>query len=110
MGGFFGGCIFTAGKGAYTAPKGLRSRLHGAWTNTRVRAPRYGVSFAAWGLVYSSCECTMMHFRQREDPWNSITSGAVTGAVLAVRQGTGAMAVSAVFGGLILAVIEGAMC
>jgi len=107
--GFFGGIIFATGKGAWTAPQGMKNRLHGAWVNTRIRAPRYGVSFAAWGLVYSSCECSLIALRQREDPWNSITSGAITGAVLAARQGKGAMLVSAVFGGLILAVIEGSM-
>jgi len=107
--GFFGGIIFASGKGGWTAPKGFQSRLHGAWVNTRIRAPRYGVSFAAWGFVYSSCECSMIALRQREDPWNSIASGAATGAVLAARQGKGAMLVSALFGGVILAVIEGAM-
>ena len=69
----------------------------------------HGVSFAAWGLAFSSCECTMIWARQREDPINTITSGAVTGAVLAARQGKAAMAISAVFGGLILGVIEGVM-
>jgi len=107
--GFFGGCIFATGKGAYTAPKGIMNKLNGAWMNTRIRAPRYGVSFAAWAFAFSSAECTMIHFRQREDPWNSICSGAFAGAALAARQGKGAMAVSAVFGGIILAVIEGAM-
>ena len=51
----------------------------------------------------------MIWARQREDPINTITSGAVTGAVLAARQGKAAMAISAVFGGLILGVIEGVM-
>ena len=51
----------------------------------------------------------MIWARQREDPINTITSGAVTGAILAARQGKAAMGVSAVFGGLILGVIEGTM-
>jgi len=107
--GFYGGCIFATAKGAYTAPPGIKARLKGAWSNCRIRAPRYGVSFAAWGLAFSSCECTMIWARQREDPINTITSGAVTGAILAARQGKAAMGVSAVFGGLILGVIEGTM-
>jgi import inner membrane translocase subunit TIM17 len=45
--------------------------------------------------------------RQKEDPWNSIVSGAVTGGVLAARAGPRAMASSAFFGGVILAMIEG---
>lgn len=31
-------------------------------------------------------DCTMAQVRGREDPWNSITSGALTGAVLAARS------------------------
>lgn len=43
----------------------------------------------------------------QEDPWNSITSGAATGAILAARNGVPAMITSAVIGGIILALIEG---
>ncbi|CAG2102697.1 unnamed protein product, partial [Medioppia subpectinata] len=52
-------------------------------------------------------DCTLVHIRKKEDPWNSITSGALTGAILAVRNGTGAMVGSAVIGGVLLALIEG---
>ncbi|KAL9274581.1 Mitochondrial import inner membrane translocase subunit TIM17-2-like protein [Drosera capensis] len=41
----------------------------------------------------------------KEDPWNSIFAGAATGGLLSMRQGLGA---SAVFGGILLALIEGA--
>lgn len=49
----------------------------------------------------------MVKIRKKEDPWNSITSGALTGAILAVRNGAGAMVGSAVIGGVLLALIEG---
>lgn len=40
------------------------------------------------------------------DPWNSITSGALTGAVLAACSGPLAMVGSAIMGGILLALIE----
>ena len=49
----------------------------------------------------------MSSIRQKEDPWNSILSGAATGGVLAARAGPKAMASAAVVGGVILALIEG---
>lgn len=45
--------------------------------------------------------------RQKEDPWNSIISGAATGGILAARNGVGAMIGSAVIGGVLLGMIEG---
>lgn len=56
---------------------------------------------------FKTIDCTLVHFRQKEDPWNSIISGAATGGILAARQGVGAMAGSAVIGGVLLALIEG---
>lgn len=31
-------------------------------------------------------DCGLMKVRGKEDPWNSITSGAMTGAILAARS------------------------
>jgi len=45
--------------------------------------------------------------RGKEDPWNSIASGAAAGAVMVARQGTRTMVGSAVVGGVLLALIEG---
>ena len=50
----------------------------------------------------------MVYLRKKEDPWNSIISGAATGGILAARNGLPAMAASAVMGGILLAIIEGA--
>ena len=43
-------------------------------------------NFAVWGGVFSSIDCALVAVRKKEDPWNSITSGALTGAILAVRS------------------------
>lgn len=60
-----------------------------------------------WGGMFSTIDCTLVHFRKKEDPWNSIISGAATGGILAARNGVGAMAGSAIIGGVLLALIEG---
>ena len=35
--------------------------------------------------MYSAFDCVLIAVRDKEDPWNSIGSGALTGAVLAAR-------------------------
>ena len=42
-------------------------------------------NFAVWGGLFSTFYCCLMGIRGKEDPWNSIGSGAITGAVLAAR-------------------------
>ncbi|XP_072423620.1 mitochondrial import inner membrane translocase subunit Tim17-B-like [Chiloscyllium punctatum] len=64
-------------------------------------------SFAVWGGLFSTIDCGLVKLRAKEDPWNSITSGALTGAVLASRSGPLAMVGSAMMGGILLALIEG---
>ena len=43
----------------------------------------------------------------QEDPWNAIASGALTGGFLQLRHGMASAGRSAVFGGVLLAGIEG---
>ena len=43
-------------------------------------------NFAVWGGLFSAIDCSLVYVRKKEDPWNSITSGALTGAVLSVRS------------------------
>lgn len=57
--------------------------------------------------MFSTIDCTLVHFRKKEDPWNSIISGAATGGILAARNGVAAMTGSAIIGGVLLALIEG---
>lgn len=61
-----------------------------------------------WGGMFNTFDCTMMQLRNKEDPWNAIISGALTGGVLASRGGPGAIIRNAIVGGILLALIEGA--
>jgi import inner membrane translocase subunit TIM17 len=67
-----------------------------------------GGQFAAWGLCFSAFDCSISYMRQKEDAWNSIISGAGAGAVMVTRSGPKAMLGSAIVGGVLLGLIEGA--
>lgn len=81
--------------------------LQGSLTAIKQRAPVLGGSFAVWGGVFSTIDCSLVYVRKKEDPWNSIISGFTTGGILAARNGVAAMAGSAIVGGCLLALIEG---
>ncbi|KAG5458654.1 MAG: mitochondrial inner membrane translocase subunit Tim17/Tim22/Tim23/peroxisomal protein PMP24 [Olpidium bornovanus] len=112
--GAIGGAIWHSVKGAKNSPKG--ERIIGAVSAAKVRAPVLGGNFAVWGGLFSTFDCGIKGIRQKEDPWNSIASGFLTGGVLALRsecgrrdaaRGPRAATVSAVVGGILLAAIEG---
>jgi len=105
--GLIGGGLFNMIGGARNAPAGFNHRLMGGVIRVKEQAPRLGGQFAAWGICFSSFDCTFAHIRGKEDPWNSIMSGAAAGAVMAARQGPKSMAGSAVVGGVLLGLIEG---
>ena len=50
------------------------------------RAPIIGGQFAVWGTMFSTIDCSLVYLRKKEDPWNSIMSGAATGGILAARS------------------------
>ncbi|XP_078440274.1 translocase inner membrane subunit 17-2 [Wolffia australiana] len=104
--GAVGGSAFHFIKGLYNSPNG--ERLVGGAQAVRMNAPRVGGSFAVWGGLFSAFDCSMVYLRQKEDPWNSIIAGAATSGFLRMRHGPAASAKSAVFGGVLLALIEGA--
>lgn len=79
----------------------------GSLTAIKARSPVIAGNFAVWGGMFSTIDCTLVHLRKKEDPWNSIISGAATGGILAARNGVPAMAGSAIIGGVLLALIEG---
>lgn len=81
--------------------------MTGAVSAMKARAPVLGGNFAVWGGLFSTFDCGLKGIRQKEDPWNSIISGGLTGGVLAARGGIKAAGVSAVVGGALLALIEG---
>lgn len=105
--GCIGGSLFQSIKGFRNAPSGMRRRLLGSMTAVKQRGPIIGGNFAVWGGVFSTIDCSLVYLRKKEDPWNSIISGAATGGILAARNGVPAMAASAVIGGVLLALIEG---
>ncbi|RZF47965.1 hypothetical protein LSTR_LSTR008769 [Laodelphax striatellus] len=105
--GVIGGGIFQGIKGFRNAPSGMSRRFQGCLAALKTNAPKTAGSFAVWGLTFSTIDCTLVHFRKKEDPWNSIISGAATGGILSARNGLPAIAGSALVGGILLAMIEG---
>ncbi|MGL4284312.1 MAG: hypothetical protein ACRCSI_12110, partial [Eubacterium aggregans] len=103
--GAIGGGVWHSVKGARMAPTG--ARWAGSLSAVQARSPVLGGQFAVWGGLFACCDCSLTAIRQKEDPWNSIVSGAATGGMLAVRAGPRAMASAAVVGGVLLALIEG---
>jgi import inner membrane translocase subunit TIM17 len=89
--------------GSWNAPR--RQRIMGGLLHVRNRAPFLGGSFAMWGGVFSSIDCLMIYYRQKDDPLNEIISGFVTGGVLAIRGGLSVAFKNALIGGLILTLI-----
>jgi import inner membrane translocase subunit TIM17 len=103
--GVVGGSALHFLKGVRNSPNG--ERIIGGMQATRMNALRVGGSFAVWMSLYSAFDCTAVHVRQKEDPWNSIIAGASASGVLALRRGLRASAGSVITGGLLLAAIEG---
>ncbi|PZC79188.1 mitochondrial import inner membrane translocase subunit Tim17-B [Helicoverpa armigera] len=105
--GAIGGGIFHSIKGFRNAPVGFSRKMLGSLAALKERSPVVGGNFAVWGGMFSTIDCSLVYLRQKEDPWNSIMSGALTGGILAARNGVPAMAGSALVGGILLALIEG---
>uniref|UniRef100_A0A7S1Y2X7 Mitochondrial import inner membrane translocase subunit TIM17 n=1 Tax=Grammatophora oceanica TaxID=210454 RepID=A0A7S1Y2X7_9STRA len=103
--GAIGGGVWHSIRGARLAPAG--ARFAGSMSAVQARSPVLGGQFAVWGGIFACCDCSLTAVRQKEDPWNSIISGAATGGILAARAGPRAMASAAVVGGVLLALIEG---
>lgn len=103
--GAVGGGVWHTVRGWRNSPRG--EKMLGMSTAVKSRAPVLGGNFAVWGLLFSSIDCTLASLRRKEDPWNSIMSGAATGALLVARGGKKAMAKQAAIGGILLALIEG---
>lgn len=76
-------------------------------TAAKNKVPQVAGNFAIWGGLFSAIECTLIRCRAKDDPWNSILSGALTGGVLAARTGLASMIGSATVGGVFLALVEG---
>ena len=75
--------------------------------HVRNRAAFLGGNFALWGGIFSSCDCLLISYRQKDDPYNAIAAGFITGGVLAIRGGASVAMKQAFFGGVVLLLIEG---
>ncbi|XP_020247494.1 LOW QUALITY PROTEIN: mitochondrial import inner membrane translocase subunit TIM17-2-like [Asparagus officinalis] len=67
--------------------------------------------FASGGGLFSGFDCSMVYLRQKEILWNfhrCRSATGRTGGFLQMRQGARSAARSAAFGGVLLALIEGA--
>eukprot|EP00475_Leptophrys_vorax_P003794 TRINITY_DN12217_c0_g2_i1.p1 TRINITY_DN12217_c0_g2~~TRINITY_DN12217_c0_g2_i1.p1 ORF type:complete len:282 (+),score=-27.73 TRINITY_DN12217_c0_g2_i1:69-914(+) len=104
--GALGGSAWHFIRGAKNSPRG--ERLLGGTQAVRLNGPRIGGSFAVWGGLFSTFDCSLVYLRQKEDPWNSIAAGFLTGGFLQLRAGPRSALQSAIFGGCILGLIEGA--
>ncbi|KAI8819822.1 Tim17/Tim22/Tim23/Pmp24 family-domain-containing protein [Fimicolochytrium jonesii] len=103
--GAIGGSVWHGFKGYRNSPRG--ERFTGSLASIKARAPVIGGNFAVWSGLFNAGDCTIAHVRGKEDAWNPILAGTATGAILAARSGPKVMAISAVFGGAILAAMEG---
>jgi import inner membrane translocase subunit TIM17 len=57
----------------------------GAIQSMKARGPVTGGGFAVWAGLFSTFDCAFAGLRKKEDAWNSIMSGFVTGGVLSAR-------------------------
>ncbi|OLN97028.1 Mitochondrial import inner membrane translocase subunit tim17 [Colletotrichum chlorophyti] len=100
-----GGTIWHGIKGFRNSPYG--ERRIGAITAIKMRAPVLGGNFGAWGGIFSLADCAVKGIRQKEDPWNAIGAGFLTGGALAIRGGFKSARNGAIGCAVLLAVIEG---
>ena len=103
--GAVGGSAYHFFMGLRNSPRG--ERLAGGCQAVRMNAHLTAGAFAAWVGIFSVVDCTMVYARQKEDPWNSIIAGAATNGILNTRRGFASASRSALFGGVLLAFIEG---
>ncbi|CAE6447783.1 unnamed protein product [Rhizoctonia solani] len=101
--GAIGGGIWHGIKGARHAPKVIvifchlvpenkrldqGSRLEGAAYALKARSPAVAGNFAAWTGLLSAFNCAITGYRQKNDIWNGVFSGAGTGGCLSARGWT----------------------
>ncbi|KAJ9106789.1 translocase of the inner membrane [Naganishia adeliensis] len=99
------GAVWHGIKGARASPRG--ERLSGSLSAIKARAPVLGGNFGIWGGMFSTFDCAVKGYRQKEDPWNAILSGFLTGGCLAARGGPKAAFGGAVGCAILLGVFEG---
>lgn len=61
-------------------------RFIGSISTIKARAPVVGGNFGVWGGMFSTFDCAVKGYRQKEDAWNAVISGFMTGGCLALRS------------------------
>ena len=89
----------------FNAPR--KQRIISGLCHVRNRAPFLGGNFGLWGGIFSSTDCLLIHYRQRDDPWNAVMAGFITGGILSIRGGASVAFRQALAGGVVLCLIEG---
>ncbi|XP_057768421.1 mitochondrial import inner membrane translocase subunit TIM17-2-like [Salvia miltiorrhiza] len=103
--GAVGGSAFHFLRGVVNSPRG--ERFVGATQAVRMNVPRIGGSFAVWGGLYSTFNCSLAYLRNKEDAWNAIIAAASTGSLLQMRRGLRAASLSALLSGSLMVLIYG---
>ena len=86
---------------------GFVPAMRNALEAVRRDVPKTSGSFGVWGFLYSSFDCTILGLRGKEDPWNSISAGFCTGAMLNARYGPRQALLNGTRTGFFFAVFEG---
>ncbi|KAJ5076478.1 import inner membrane translocase subunit tim-17 [Anaeramoeba ignava] len=102
--GMIGGGAWNFLKGARSSPVG--DRLKGGFYKMKYQSLKTGGSFAVWSGIFASLECSLVHFRKKEDIWNRVFAGALTGGILAARSGTKEATKAAFVGGFFMFFVE----
>ncbi|KAF7325362.1 Protein bli-3 [Mycena venus] len=71
------GGIWYGTKGFRNSPRG--ERFVGALSSVKARAPVVGGNFGVFGGLLSAFDCAISGLRKKEDPWNAVASGFMTG-------------------------------
>ncbi|KTW30771.1 mitochondrial import inner membrane translocase subunit TIM17 [Pneumocystis carinii B80] len=103
--GAIGGGLWHSVKGFRNSPSG--EKLIGAISAIKARAPVLGGNFGVWGGVFSSFDCAVKSIRKKEDSWNAIIAGFLTGGSLALRGDIRSIRNSAIGCACLLAIFEG---
>eukprot|EP01088_Endostelium_zonatum_P002181 TRINITY_DN12653_c0_g1_i1.p1 TRINITY_DN12653_c0_g1~~TRINITY_DN12653_c0_g1_i1.p1 ORF type:complete len:220 (-),score=39.47 TRINITY_DN12653_c0_g1_i1:51-710(-) len=85
------------------------SRFRNGLKSARTKGPGTGGGFALWAGFFSVYDCLLGALRGREDAFNAIAAGGLTGATVAIRSGLSAIGTGFIGGAVFLAIIEGVM-
>nr|DAD42564.1 TPA_asm: hypothetical protein HUJ06_000794 [Nelumbo nucifera] len=83
--GVVGSSFFHIIKDVYNSPKRRASNRRFS-IRSHERSP-YRWQLHRLGRFLSIFSCTMVYIQQKEDPWNSVITGATTSGFLQMRQG-----------------------